>query len=114
MSSLSLSLSPSLPPSLSFYLSISFRHFLVPSTYLSASEIKQLMCSFCFRFQVWTLAGPYFDESDPRVRLDASDALFVDVIHTDTDPLYKLGKEHYFVLTLNVQRNFVLTGMYKI
>lgn len=28
-------------------------------------------------------AGPYFENTDPRVRLDPSDALFVDVIHAD-------------------------------
>ncbi|XP_054711908.1 inactive pancreatic lipase-related protein 1-like [Uloborus diversus] len=31
-------------------------------------------------------AGPYFEDTDPRVRLDATDALFVDVIHTDSPP----------------------------
>lgn len=28
-------------------------------------------------------AGPYFENTDPLVRLDPADALFVDVIHTD-------------------------------
>ncbi len=28
-------------------------------------------------------AGPYFENTDPKVRLDPTDALFVDVIHTD-------------------------------
>ena len=28
-------------------------------------------------------AGPYFENTDPSVRLDPTDALFVDVIHTD-------------------------------
>jgi hypothetical protein len=28
-------------------------------------------------------AGPYFENTDPRVHLDPTDALFVDVIHTD-------------------------------
>jgi len=28
-------------------------------------------------------AGPYFENTDPAVRLDPTDALFVDVIHTD-------------------------------
>ena len=28
-------------------------------------------------------AGPYFDNTDPSVRLDPTDARFVDVIHTD-------------------------------
>lgn len=31
-------------------------------------------------------AGPYFEDTDPRVRLDRNDALFVDVIHTDSPP----------------------------
>lgn len=36
-------------------------------------------------------AGPAFENTDPRVRLDPSDAIFVDVIHTDAEHLFSLG-----------------------
>ncbi|XP_053394887.1 inactive pancreatic lipase-related protein 1-like isoform X2 [Mercenaria mercenaria] len=36
-------------------------------------------------------AGPSFEKTDPRVRLDRTDALFVDVIHTDAEHLFSLG-----------------------
>ncbi|CAF3787097.1 unnamed protein product [Adineta steineri] len=36
-------------------------------------------------------AGPYFENTDPKVRLDPTDALFVDVIHTDGSHNLLLG-----------------------
>ncbi|RUS87809.1 hypothetical protein EGW08_004408 [Elysia chlorotica] len=36
-------------------------------------------------------AGPYFEGTDKVVRLDPSDALLVDVIHSDAEPLIQLG-----------------------
>ena len=36
-------------------------------------------------------AGPNFEGTDPVVRLDPSDALRVDAIHTDSNPILSLG-----------------------
>jgi hypothetical protein len=36
-------------------------------------------------------AGPYFEGTDEVVRLDKTDAIFVDVIHTDAAPTYNAG-----------------------
>jgi len=36
-------------------------------------------------------AGPYFEDTDPEVRLDPTDATFVDNIHSDAAPLLTLG-----------------------
>jgi hypothetical protein len=42
-------------------------------------------------------AGLYFERYDNKVKLDPSDASFVDVIHTDAASLFQMGK-----LTCNV------------
>lgn len=36
-------------------------------------------------------AKPLFEQMPPEVRLDPSDALLVDVIHSDAHPLFFLG-----------------------
>ncbi|XP_059166669.1 inactive pancreatic lipase-related protein 1-like [Physella acuta] len=36
-------------------------------------------------------AGPYFENTDPAVRLDPTDALYVDAIHTDGETLLELA-----------------------
>ena len=47
-------------------------------------------------------AGPYFENTDPRVRLDPTDAQFVDVIHTDGthNLLLGLGTIAFFLLKI--------------
>ncbi|CAG5121725.1 unnamed protein product [Candidula unifasciata] len=36
-------------------------------------------------------AGPYFRDTDPRVRLDETDAKFVDAMHTDVEQGFEIG-----------------------
>lgn len=36
-------------------------------------------------------AGPYFEDTDPEVRLDKTDAVFVDNIHSDAEDILHLG-----------------------
>ena len=37
-------------------------------------------------------AGPYFDNTNPEVRLDPTDATFVDVMHTDAENFIHLPR----------------------
>ena len=42
-------------------------------------------------------AEPHFEHTHPKVRLDETDAFYVDVIHTDANPLMSLGMYVYFL-----------------
>jgi hypothetical protein len=58
-------------------------------------------------------AGPFFENTDPAVRLDPTDALFVDVIHTDGAHNLLLGFGIYFhlnILELCILYNFIFSG----
>lgn len=66
------------------------------------SGLGRITGSFCsspfvncfFHFYSWTgvdPASPLFENTDPIVRLDSTDAKFVDIIHTDGTPTINLG-----------------------
>ncbi len=49
-------------------------------------------------------AGPYFENTDPKVRLDSTDALFVDVIHTDGSNNLLLG---FGINNFTIKKTFI-------
>ncbi|KAK3755919.1 hypothetical protein RRG08_013371 [Elysia crispata] len=57
----------------------------------AGKEIERLTGEKLGRITGLDPAGPAFGKYPPTVRLDKSDANFVDVIHTDSEPLYSSG-----------------------
>lgn len=54
-------------------------------------------------------AGPLFERYAEQVRLDPSDAKFVDVIHSDALPIEDAGKHlNHFVLKMAKQKQNVI------
>ena len=56
------------------------------------SAVKDLKQGKLGRITGLDPAGPHFENTDPRVRLDPEDALFVDVFHTNGVPLATGGQ----------------------
>jgi pancreatic triacylglycerol lipase len=56
-------------------------------------------------------AGPYFENTDPKVRLDPTDALFVDVIHTDGAHNLLLGLGKTIFLKKTVFKSIILGSL---
>lgn len=52
--------------------------------------VKEMVCPGCVA--ALDPAEPHFSQTDPVVRLDPTDAIFVDVIHTDATPFIKGGE----------------------
>lgn len=68
-------------------------YFNFSETFIVKSKWKILMsCISLNYFSGLDPAGPLFDKYHTAARLDASDAIFVDVIHTDTEGDFNLGK----------------------
>ena len=75
-----------------YFLNISFHFSYVGSTLINS-----------FGLQLGRITGldpaePHFEHTHRKVRLDETDAFYVDVIHTDANPLMSLGMYVYFRL----------------
>lgn len=49
-------------------------------------------------------AQPHFSRTDPVVRLDISDAKFVDIIHTNAKPFINGGRYFQTVILCNLRK----------
>ena len=75
-----------------YFLNIIFHFSYVGSTLINS-----------FGLQLGRITGldpaePHFEHTHRKVRLDETDAFYVDVIHTDANPLMSLGMYVYFRL----------------